>query len=456
MIVEGRILFKNFDALQLTGSAPSFAQMSFVQYVTDGVFSLQLDQKSTKLPQLAALSLQGVAVQHNLVPLAQDSAPTHMRIAATATPGAMDSGAAVTWSTTTVTQRIHLGGSTQAILTDADGHEWGPDTQTLLFDSHGAMGTAVDVCATHPFHDWGGLPSELHCQFREWYGSTSAVFQFPLLPKDEVYQDAFVSRYSVEFYWSETSAATGERVMDVLVDGVTVLEGLDIADRIDGSYGSFSFAYSTNTVAHGSYLEVQLRTDTGSPKLAAMAVTSTLHLPPTKAPTVAPTPAYPCPVVPDTNGYVASVQDSCPGSILDVARSMPELSRATSHLEVAGLTSLFANCEGPFTAFFPVNDAFAGLPEDFDLFVTEDHLRSSVLYHTLPGAFYQDDFVPGSQTKPTALRPLSGNNTVLYIEEDDPSSLFFNYDNWIVTKDLETCNGVIHVISGLFNAQLSS
>ena len=141
---------------------------------------------------------------------------------------------------------------------------------------------------------------------------------------------------------------------------------------------------------------------------------------------------------------------------------MTGLSTAVTQLEVAGLTSLFS-CAGPFTAFFPINDAFAGLPEDLDvllLLVTEEHLRDSVLYHTLPGAYYEEDFVPGSAAAPTALRPLSGNNTVVYtMEEEDgspSSSVLFNYDNWIVIKDIETCNGVIHVVNGLFNAPLSS
>ena len=97
--------------------------------------------------------------------------------------------------------------------------------------------------------------------------------------------------------------------------------------------------------------------------------------------------------------------------------------------------------EGPFTVFAPTDDAFAALPEGTleTLLLPENkqQLTDILLYHVVPGKVMAADVV-GLTSAPTVL----GKDATVKVED---GTVFLN-DNVEIITDIETSNGVIHVI----------
>lgn len=96
--------------------------------------------------------------------------------------------------------------------------------------------------------------------------------------------------------------------------------------------------------------------------------------------------------------------------------------------------------EGPFTVFAPTDDAFAALPEGTvaDLLKPEnkDQLVAVLTYHVVPGKVMSGDLSDDM----TAATVQGGDITI-----DLDSGVMVNDAN-VVQADIETSNGVIHVI----------
>ncbi len=98
--------------------------------------------------------------------------------------------------------------------------------------------------------------------------------------------------------------------------------------------------------------------------------------------------------------------------------------------------------EGPFTVFAPTDDAFAALPEGTleTLLLPENkqQLTDILLYHVVPGKVMAADVV-GLTSAPTVL----GKDATVKVED---GTVFLNDNVEIIITDIETSNGVIHVI----------
>lgn len=151
-------------------------------------------------------------------------------------------------------------------------------------------------------------------------------------------------------------------------------------------------------------------------------------------PTMAPTepPAPPEPVLSD---------------IVDTAVADGRFTTLVAAVQAAGLVETLKG-EGPFTVFAPTDEAFAKLPAGTveDLLKPEnlETLKSILLYHVVPGKVMAADVVAlDGQMVGTALA-----DSMLNISVKD-GKVYLNGDVQVVITDIETSNGVIHVIDAV-------
>ena len=100
--------------------------------------------------------------------------------------------------------------------------------------------------------------------------------------------------------------------------------------------------------------------------------------------------------------------------------------------------------EGPFTVFAPTDDAFAALPEGTveNLLLPENKqaLKDILLYHVVSGKVMAADVV-GLSSATTVL----GKDVAIKV---DGGNVYIN-DAQVIITDIETSNGVIHVIDAV-------
>jgi transforming growth factor-beta-induced protein len=101
--------------------------------------------------------------------------------------------------------------------------------------------------------------------------------------------------------------------------------------------------------------------------------------------------------------------------------------------------------EGPFTVFAPTDDAFAALPagtlDNLLLPENKQQLTDILLYHVVPGKVMAADVV-GLTEAPTVL----GKNITIKVED---GKVYLNDTVQVIITDIETSNGVIHVIDAV-------
>jgi uncharacterized surface protein with fasciclin (FAS1) repeats len=101
--------------------------------------------------------------------------------------------------------------------------------------------------------------------------------------------------------------------------------------------------------------------------------------------------------------------------------------------------------EGPFTVFAPTDDAFAALPEGtLDTLLLPENkqqLTDILLYHVVPGQVMAADVV-NLESATTVL----GEDATISVED---GKVFLNDNVEIIITDIETSNGVIHVIDAV-------
>ena len=126
--------------------------------------------------------------------------------------------------------------------------------------------------------------------------------------------------------------------------------------------------------------------------------------------------------------------------IVDTAVSAGQFNTLVAAVEAADLVATLKG-DGPFTVFAPTDEAFAALPEGTveNLLKPEnkDELIAVLTYHVVAGKIMSSD-IAGKQTM---------------VESVQGSELDVNATNGVkvdgatvVTADIETDNGVIHVI----------
>jgi uncharacterized surface protein with fasciclin (FAS1) repeats len=126
--------------------------------------------------------------------------------------------------------------------------------------------------------------------------------------------------------------------------------------------------------------------------------------------------------------------------IVDTAAANENFSTLVAAVKAAGLVETLKG-EGPFTVFAPTNAAFAKLPEGTvqNLLKPEnkEQLVAVLTYHVLPGKVMAAD-IAGKVLSP---KTVQGST----VDIDATSSV--NIDGaTVTTADIETSNGVIHVI----------
>jgi uncharacterized surface protein with fasciclin (FAS1) repeats len=128
-----------------------------------------------------------------------------------------------------------------------------------------------------------------------------------------------------------------------------------------------------------------------------------------------------------------------PADIVDTAVAAGDFSTLVAAVQAAGLVDTLKS-EGPFTVFAPTDEAFAKLPAgtvESLLADPEGALTQILLYHVVPGKVMSGDLSDGLEAA-TA----QGENVAFTIGD---GTAMVNDAN-IVAADIETSNGVIHVI----------
>ena len=126
--------------------------------------------------------------------------------------------------------------------------------------------------------------------------------------------------------------------------------------------------------------------------------------------------------------------------IVDTAVADGRFTTLAAALTAAGLVDTLKG-EGPFTVFAPTDDAFAKLPAGTveSLLKAEnlEQLKSILLYHVVDGKVMAADVI-----KLTSALTLEGTDVTIKIDGD---KVYIN-DAQVIITDIETLNGVIHVI----------
>lgn len=127
--------------------------------------------------------------------------------------------------------------------------------------------------------------------------------------------------------------------------------------------------------------------------------------------------------------------------IVDTAVSAGSFSTLVAAVQAAGLEDTLRG-EGPFTVFAPTDAAFAALPEGTveELLKPEnkDKLVAVLTYHVVPGKVMAAD-VAGKTVEPETVQ----GSTAKVVGKDGMVMIDGAH---VVTADVETSNGVIHVI----------
>ncbi len=126
--------------------------------------------------------------------------------------------------------------------------------------------------------------------------------------------------------------------------------------------------------------------------------------------------------------------------IVDTAVEAGQFETLVAAVQAAGLVETLKG-EGPFTVFAPTDDAFAKLPEGTvdNLLKPEnkDQLVAILTYHVVPGKIMSSDIAGAKQMVATV------EGSELDIDATDGVMVD---GAMVVAADIETDNGVIHVI----------
>lgn len=129
--------------------------------------------------------------------------------------------------------------------------------------------------------------------------------------------------------------------------------------------------------------------------------------------------------------------------IVDTAVEAGSFTTLVAAVQAAGLEETLRG-EGPFTVFAPTDEAFAALPEGTveSLLLPEnlETLQAVLTYHVLPGKVMSAD-IAGQEL---SVATVEGSEVMVNATD----GVMVDSAN-VVTADIETSNGVIHVIDAV-------
>lgn len=136
-------------------------------------------------------------------------------------------------------------------------------------------------------------------------------------------------------------------------------------------------------------------------------------------------------------GLFASSADSNKGDIVDTAVAAGSFNTLVTAVKAAGLVDTLKG-EGPFTVFAPTDEAFAALPEGTleALLADKEKLTAVLTYHVVSGKVMAADVVKIDEAE-----TVQGGKVAI-----DASNGVKVNNAKVVKADIETSNGVIHVI----------
>ena len=137
----------------------------------------------------------------------------------------------------------------------------------------------------------------------------------------------------------------------------------------------------------------------------------------------------------------ASMPDTA--SVWTVLQTDDRFTTLTTAIDSARLDSQLTH-GGPYTLFAPTNDAFGRLPDgtvDDLLAERQDRLRTILLYHVVSGRTSSSS-ITGTDT----LTTLAGPGLPIGLAD---GAVLVGGDVSVLAADVETANGVIHVIDGV-------
>lgn len=129
--------------------------------------------------------------------------------------------------------------------------------------------------------------------------------------------------------------------------------------------------------------------------------------------------------------------------IVDTAIAAGQFSTLVAAVQAAGLVETLKG-EGPFTVFAPTDAAFAALPEGTveNLLKPEnkDQLVAVLTYHVVAGKVMSADIAGKSMEVDSVQGSAISVNAMNGVKVDNAN---------VITADIETSNGVIHVIDAV-------
>jgi len=132
--------------------------------------------------------------------------------------------------------------------------------------------------------------------------------------------------------------------------------------------------------------------------------------------------------------------------IVDTAVAAGSFKTLVAAVKAAGLVETLKG-KGPFTVFAPTDEAFAALPAgtlDALLADPSGDLTQILLYHVIEGKVMAADVTDGLEAPTLQGAPVNFTVADGAVKINDAT-----IDATIVTTDIETTNGVIHVIDAV-------
>ena len=128
-------------------------------------------------------------------------------------------------------------------------------------------------------------------------------------------------------------------------------------------------------------------------------------------------------------------------TIVETAVEAGSFTTLVAAVEAAGLVETLSG-EGPFTVFAPTDEAFAALPEGTVEGLLEDPeaLASILTYHVVAGSVMSGDLSDGMMAT-----TVNGSDITISIAD----GVVMINDATVAAADIETSNGVIHVIDSV-------
>jgi len=138
-----------------------------------------------------------------------------------------------------------------------------------------------------------------------------------------------------------------------------------------------------------------------------------------------------------------TAHDSDVADIVDTAVAAGSFNTLVAAVEAAGLVEVLKG-EGPFTVFAPTDDAFAKLPKGTveELLKPENKaaLQAILTYHVVAGKVLAEDVV-----KLDSATTVQGSDVAIRVKK----GVVMVGDATVTATDIQTSNGVIHVIDSV-------